>query len=111
MPVLLLPTAEDEIVSFLIACPNCGPRSAYEFRSGGEYQRRPSGDAPDRAWAGYLYFRKNSAEEHIEWWYHSSGCRLWFLASRDTSTNRVTGTFWPEELKKRGPSPDAESPE
>ena len=98
-------------MSFLIACPNCGPRSVYEFQFGGEYQRRPSGDAPDRKWAGYLYFRKNSEGEQIEWWYHSSGCQLWFLASRETSTNRVIETFWPEELKKRSPSLYAEHPE
>jgi sarcosine oxidase subunit delta len=94
-------------LSFLISCPNCGPRSVYEFQSGSEYQRRPSGDAPDREWVGYLYFRKNSAGEQLEWWYHSSGCRLWFLACRDTSTNRVIETFWPEELKKRGLAADA----
>ncbi len=98
-------------MSFLISCPNCGPRSVYEFQFGGEYQRRPSGDAPDREWAGYLYFRKNSSGEQVEWWYHSSGCRLWFLASRETTTNQVTATFWPEELKQGPAAGEAEPPD
>ena len=88
-------------MSFLIPCPNCGPRSAYEFYFGGEYQKRPGLDAQNHEWTNYLYFRKNSDGEQIEWWYHSSGCRLWFLATRETSTNHVTSTFWPGELKEK----------
>jgi sarcosine oxidase delta subunit len=34
----------------------------------------------------------NRQGEQQEWWYHRSGCGLWFLARRDTKTNRVLET-------------------
>ncbi len=85
-------------MSFLLPCPNCGPRSAYEFEFGGEYHARPPADASGKEWTRYLYLKTNSADEQTEWWYHRLGCRLWFLAVRNTSTNQVSATFWPEQL-------------
>ncbi len=85
-------------MSFLIPCPNCGPRSVYEFVFGGEYQSRPLVNAPQEEWVHYLYLKTNSAGDQTEWWNHRMGCRLWFLAVRNTSSNRVRATFWPEEL-------------
>jgi sarcosine oxidase delta subunit len=32
-----------------------------------------------------------------EWWFHRSGCGAWFLAERDTRTNEVFLTEFPEE--------------
>ncbi|MFQ5692641.1 MAG: sarcosine oxidase subunit delta [Nitrospinota bacterium] len=84
-------------MSFLIPCPHCGPRGAYEFRFGGEVQRRPAPDAPDEEWTRYTYLRVNRAGPQVEWWFHRDGCRAWFLAERDTVTNRVFRTFWAEE--------------
>ena len=46
-------------MTFLIDCPNCGPREALEFGYGGETTRRAGPDADDRELAGYLYFRRN----------------------------------------------------
>ena len=86
-------------MSFLLACPNCGPRSVYEFNHAGEYQPRPGPDAAAPEWTRYLYLRENTAGDQLEWWYHWMGCRLWFLAVRNNSTNRVQTTFWPEELE------------
>jgi sarcosine oxidase subunit delta len=83
-------------MSFLLHCPNCGPRDVYEFRFGGEYQVRPQPDAPPDVWANYLYFRANEAGVQKEWWYHRSGCHAWFLALRDTRTNAVVETIRPE---------------
>jgi sarcosine oxidase subunit delta len=82
-------------MSFLVPCPNCGPRSVYEFRYGGEHRPRPSPDASAREWAHYLYARQNAAGVQKEWWFHRHGCGRWFLAIRDTRTNDVVETAWP----------------
>ena len=84
-------------MSFQICCPHCGNRSVYEFRFGGEVKRRPTPDAPEEAWVQYIYSRANEAGVQKEWWYHRSGCRQWFQAVRDTLTNEVHETFYPEE--------------
>ncbi|MBI4500433.1 MAG: sarcosine oxidase subunit delta [Gemmatimonadetes bacterium] len=82
-------------MSFLLSCPNCGPRDVYEFRFGGEFQRRPEPTASQDAWVDYLYLRANEAGPQREWWYHRMGCKAWFLAVRDTRTNTVLQTFRP----------------
>lgn len=76
-------------VSFMLPCPNCGPRDVYEFGFGGETSARPQPDASDDVWNRYLYFRSNEAGVQEEWWYHRWGCQAWFLALRDTRTNSV----------------------
>ena len=84
-------------MTFLITCPNCGPREALEFSYGGERTRRsgPGSSAPELA--GYLFFRQNVNGWQTEWWVHRDGCRRWFLAERHTGTNEVRRTFWPQE--------------
>ena len=84
-------------MGFLINCPNCGERNAYEFRFGGEISNRPKPDAPQKEWADYLYVRRNVAGEEREWCYHNFGCRKWFISLRNTVTNEVLLTMWPEE--------------
>jgi sarcosine oxidase delta subunit len=37
-----------------------------------------------------------------EWWFHRSGCRAWFIAERDTTTNEVLLTELPGDS---GPDP------
>ena len=83
-------------LAFLLTCPNCGPRDVHGFRFGGEVTERPSPDASGELWTGYFYLRANAAGPQREWWYHKFGCRRWFLAERDTVTNEITGTSWPE---------------
>lgn len=83
------------MMSFLVPCPNCGPRSAYEFRYGGEHQTRPDNVSSPQVWGQYLYFRRNVDGVQKEWWSHRQGCGRWFLALRDTRTNRVLETMWP----------------
>ena len=85
-------------MSFLINCPNCGDRNVYEFRFGGEIVRRPTPDAETGIWMKYFYARRNVAGDQQEWWYHGLGCRKWFLAERDTRTNRIDSTRWPGEV-------------
>ena len=46
-------------MTFLITCPNCGPREALEFAFGGETTRRAGPTSTDRELAASLYFRRN----------------------------------------------------
>ena len=84
-------------MSFLMPCPHCGNRSVYEFRFGGEVKARPAPGATDKAWVQYTYTKVNEAGIQKEWWYHRSGCRQWFQAVRNTLTNEVQDSFFPEE--------------
>ena len=96
-------------MSLLLHCPNCGDRSVYEFRFGGELKSRPAPDAPSEEWIRYCYSHRNQDGVQKEWWYHHLGCRQWFFAVRNTVTNRVLETFFPEELPCPG-EPSAPDP-
>jgi len=85
-------------MSFLVPCPNCGPRSAYEFRFGGELRSRPQPAASDSEWVNYVYTRTNMNGVQQEWWYHRDGCGKWFVAERDTTSNLVNKSYWIEEI-------------
>jgi heterotetrameric sarcosine oxidase delta subunit len=76
-------------VSFLLTCPNCGPRDVNEFSCAGEVTVRPKSSPSLRELAEYVYFRRNVAGVQREWWYHRFGCEVWFQAERDTRTNEV----------------------
>ncbi|TML13465.1 MAG: sarcosine oxidase subunit delta [Actinobacteria bacterium] len=82
-------------MSFLLSCPNCGPRDVNEFAYAGEVTSRPAGPPDLRELADYVYFRRNVAGVQREWWYHRFGCEIWFLAERDTRTNEVLKTELP----------------
>jgi heterotetrameric sarcosine oxidase delta subunit len=97
-------------VTFLIACPHCGPREALEFSYGGERTHRAGPNASDRDLAGYLFFRENVNGWQTEWWLHRDGCRRWFLAERHTGTNEVRRTFWPGEGSKAQPDQQQGAP-
>ncbi len=79
-------------MSFLLSCPNCGTREVTDFGFGGEMIERPTSRPTWRELNTFNYFRRNVAGVQREWWYHRSGCRSWFLAERDTRTNRVLWT-------------------
>jgi sarcosine oxidase subunit delta len=66
-----------------------------EFRFQGEVTRRPGPDATLHELTDYVYFRDNVAGVQREWWYHRTGCGLWFVAERDTRTNDVLRTEVP----------------
>jgi heterotetrameric sarcosine oxidase delta subunit len=76
-------------MSFVLTCPNCGPREVTDFAYGGEVTARPVVRPSQRELSAYNYFRRNVAGPQREWWYHRSGCRAWFVAQRDTTTNEV----------------------
>ncbi|MFO0996815.1 MAG: sarcosine oxidase subunit delta [Alphaproteobacteria bacterium] len=80
----------------LITCPWCGPRDEIEFTCAGEaHIARPPEPAllSDEQWADYLFMRKNVKGLHYERWIHSSGCRRWFNAARDTVTHEIHATY------------------
>jgi len=72
----------------LVPCPWCGERDESEFSFGGEaHLERPNESCSDKNWTEYIFMRKNIKGEAKERWNHSSGCRQWFNAIRDTTTN------------------------
>jgi heterotetrameric sarcosine oxidase delta subunit len=84
-------------VSYVLSCPNCGVREVTDYAFGGEVTVRPKERPAWRDLNAYNYFRRNVAGVQREWWFHRSGCRAWFLAERDTRTNRVLWTARPAE--------------
>jgi heterotetrameric sarcosine oxidase delta subunit len=82
-------------VSFVLTCPHCGPREVTDFAFGGEARSRPRERPSLRELGSYNYNRVNVAGVQREWWFHRSGCREWFVAERDTTTNRVLLTRLP----------------
>ncbi|MEV5955763.1 sarcosine oxidase subunit delta family protein [Streptomyces sp. NPDC051987] len=80
----------------LIPCPWCGPRDETEFHYGGQahvpYPENPAA-LTDEEWARYLFFRDNPKGPFAERWSHAAGCRRWFNAVRDTSTNEILTVY------------------
>ena len=93
-------------MSFLLPCPNCGTRSVYEFTYGGELRTRPRVDAPAAEWVRYVYWKENTTGVAREWWFHRQGCRLWFVAERNATTNEVRDSYFYERSRaKSGDAP------
>ena len=93
-------------MSFLLSCPNCGPRDVNEFAYQGEVTVRPKESPTQRDLTFYLYFRRNVAGVQREWWNHRMGCQAWFQAERDTRTNEVLLTEFPQPVPgERAPGP------
>ncbi len=94
-------------MSFLLSCPNCGPRPVDEYAFFGEVTRRPesseNGLPSLRELTEYVYFRDNVAGVQREWWQHRTGCGEWFLAERDTRTNEVLSITLPEPSRAERP--------
>ena len=91
-----------------LPCPWCGPRDEVEFTHGGEAHRvRPA--VPERtgdaAWADYLFMRTNPKGLHLERWVHTHGCRRWFNAARDTTTERIHAVYRIGEPPPAGAEP------
>ncbi len=87
-------------MSFRIPCPQCGERSVYEFRFGGEYATRPQQGAGEDEWYRYNFVRRNEMGSQTEWWYHRLGCRQWLRAVRETRTNKVIHAYFPDETEQ-----------
>ena len=78
-------------MSFLLICPNCGPRDVAEYRYGGQIIRAAA----------------NLPETQRERWYHRLGCGRWLVAERDVRTNTVLATTWLEAEMRPHPPEDA----
>ncbi len=89
-------------MSYVLICPNCGPREVTDFGYGGELNPRPREAPSQRELNEYNYFRRNVAGVQREWWNHRSGCGDWFIAERDTRTNEVIFTKLPDEVFAEG---------
>ncbi|GAA4616894.1 sarcosine oxidase subunit delta [Saccharopolyspora hordei] len=80
----------------LIHCPWCGLREEVEFHYGGQadvpYPEDPA-ELTDQEWAEYVFYRDNPKGPFAERWCHSTGCRRWFNAVRDTRTYQFLATY------------------
>ena len=80
----------------LVPCPWCGERDESEFSFGGEaHLERPQESCSDKEWTEYIFMRKNFKGEQKERWIHINGCRQWFNAVRNTTTNTFLQTSKP----------------
>ncbi|KIT15978.1 sarcosine oxidase subunit delta [Jannaschia aquimarina] len=79
----------------LLTCPHCGLAvEETELSPGGEAHLKRFGPGSDEdAFEEYLFLRDNPKGPTLERWRHSYGCGKWFIAARDTATNRVFGTY------------------
>ena len=81
----------------LLNCPINGLRPVEEFAYGGELRLQPDPQTcTDAEWADYVFHRNGTPGLKQEWWYHvPSG--TWFVAERNTMTDRVARTYlWGE---------------
>jgi heterotetrameric sarcosine oxidase delta subunit len=88
----------------IVPCPWCGPRDASDMRYVGESRPRPdpSTVSPEE-WRRYLYLRSNPAGVVTETW-QCRGCRRYFVAERDTVTNRFVTSRPPAKQLAGGDS-------
>ena len=80
----------------LINCPYCGERDQSEFTNGGEaHVSRPKNPESlnDREWSEYVFIRANPKGIYYERWVHSHGCKKWFNAVRNTSTDQILKVY------------------
>ena len=77
----------------ILTCPVNGPRPIQEFLFGGELRELPDpATVTDDQWVDHVFLREGQPGLRVEWWYHlPSG--TWFLAERDSATDRVKRTY------------------
>ena len=91
----------------LINCPYCGERDQSEFSNGGEaHVARPenSENLNDKDWGRYVFYRDNPKGIFYERWVHTHGCRKWFNAVRNTSTDEILKIY---KLNENPPSKES----
>jgi sarcosine oxidase subunit delta len=77
----------------LLDCPMLGLRPTSEFSYGGELRISPGPEASsDAQWADYVWNRNGAAGIKREWWFHLPSA-TWFIAERDTRSDRVVKTY------------------
>jgi sarcosine oxidase, subunit delta len=94
----------------MIPCPWCGTRDQTEFQYGGAADvERPAAptEVSDAEWANYLFFRENPKGPHRERWFHSWGCRRWFVIERDTASHAILSGCGEAGAARTRADPDA----
>ena len=77
----------------LLRCPVNGLRPLQEFLFGGEYRAMPDPTASsDREWGAYVFHRSGAPGVKREWWYHIAS-NTWFIAERDTVSDKIVRTY------------------
>jgi sarcosine oxidase subunit delta len=76
----------------IMTCPLNGPRNISEFVCAGEVKPLPAPDAAPEIWARHTYIEANTAGVVFEWWLHAPSA-YWFIAERDTRTDRIVRTM------------------
>lgn len=77
----------------IMHCPLNGPRNISEFVYGGEVTEMPDpATASDAEWADHVFLENNRRGIVREWWLHVATA-YWFIAERDTATDKVIQTY------------------
>lgn len=77
----------------LMPCPLNGLRNISEFAYGGVVRPMPDPrDVPDAAWAAHVFLEDNAAGMVREWWCHLPTA-YWFIAERDTRSDRILRSY------------------
>lgn len=80
----------------IMNCPLNGPRNIDEFSYFGPVKDMPPvGQASDAEWARYVFHAPNPVGVLKEWWCHAP-TNFFFIAERDTATDRVVATYPPD---------------
>ena len=77
-----------------ITCPCCGERALDEYVYYGDASLvRPDIAQPTamQDFIDYAYTRANAAGAHRELWYHSAGCHLWLVVTRNVVSHEILG--------------------
>jgi sarcosine oxidase, subunit delta len=86
----------------IMTCPLNGPRNITEFTCFGPVHEAvdPQG-LSDAAWCQYLFHHDNRAGVIREWWRHTPS-NTFFVAERNTVTDEIVATYWPNEILGSG---------
>ena len=73
----------------VVTCPVCGSRPYEEFRYGSVFPTVPDTITdPALRQVDFAWMQDNIEGVTAERWFHESGCRRWFTARRDTTTDQ-----------------------
>ena len=87
-----------------INCIHCGTRNSSEFRYCGEARSRPDpAQTSPQEWHRYLYEKSNPAGWTTERWFHTAGCRRFFVVERHTLTHEIRAVRAPGEPSETTP--------
>lgn len=80
----------------IMTCPLNGPRNITEFQCFGPVQKEAAEDP--QTIVSRIFFTENPAGLLTEWWRHTPS-NTFFLAERNTLTDRIVRTWMPQMAK------------